>query len=833
MMKKILTIFFVFMTFFLVGERASCEDDPSTLETLTALGIVTEPLDDTLTRGQYAQMISNIFAYDNADYAADRIYTDVPQGHAYANAINKLSRYGIITADQNFYPDSEITDAQAATMLVRMLGYQLAADRNGGFPDGYIRQASSLGLYDGTSGKTDSERMVTMLYNALEVDIMKINLEGDYELSGTTLLADVLRTSVIRGRINAVAGTSIEKGAEVAEGTIKVGDTVMYADADSVRELRDLVGMEATVYYTINDDGDYTYLTHKQGSNEIVEIPLDKLISIEGRDISYETDNGRTRTVRLSSTVPNIIYNYGNVDDIPELGEIGTLRVILGGSGYDTLIIKDYRTYMASGFDRGELFTSFPEERSFKTEDYKVFELIGLDGYAFNPENITENMVLSVLECADYMLEITVSNNVMNGKLSAFNAVADSNAKLLEINGAEYRTTEELGEKLATEGYERFFNTIAVYYLDAFGNIAYVETEGGYRLKVGYCTRVYEGDDGETIILKVFTTDNSFKRYNVCQKNGKYLVDGEYIRADAFISQFANPQLIGYRLQNGEIREIETVASEPRDGLYRFSSTSSGRYNSAQSSFGADVIMDSDAVIFNIPRDAEDQSEEKYYSVTWTKPWINSTNYGSVEFYATDEEALESNIIIWRRDYGGSADSKQPMMVEEIVEMVDADENIVTRIYGWRNGTGFSLTAKPGSDIRTASRTLGNRSVSDVTLGFGDIVVGAETPDIRIGYTQIVYDYSEDAYLPSSNPYTQNNNSYCIICGEITAKQDDIIKVSLRGSEEEEFYRISAVTPILCDGKEIREATYLDANVGNTVVIYSNNGTAQGVYIYK
>lgn len=835
-MKKILTIVFILTAFFIAGEQAFAEDYSSTVEVLTAFDIASEPPGDTMTRAEYAQMISNIFAYDENDYSSDRIYSDVPQGYKYSNAINKLVRYGIVSASDQFFPDREITDAEAAAMLVRMLGYQIAAEKGGGYPGGYTRQASVLGLFDSTGSKTQSERAVMMLYNALEVDIMTIDYRGDYKSSGTTILSDILHGSVVRGRIVAAGGTAIESGAEAAEGEIIVGDMVMYADADAVKNFRDIIGMDVSAYYKLNQYDEYDYVTYIPRNSEVLDIPLDKLISVEGSTIKYEKDNAKTKTVKLESSMPNVIYNYHAVAEIPELGEIGTMRLISDGSGYDTVIIKDYKTYIANGFNKDELFTSFPEERRFKIDDYTVCDLLSSDGYVFAPENITENMVLSVLEYGDYILEVTVSDNVINGQATSINSVADSDAKLLQINGLEYRTTEELGRKLTEDGNSWLFNVNYTYYADIFGNIAYVDTNVGYRLKLGYCTRVgYDKDaeDDEKLIVKVFTEDNSFKKYYVYPKNGKYLLDGNYLDPVTFASRLDNPQLIGYKIKDGAISEIETAVSKPRNGLYRFSTANSGRYNSAQISFGADVILDSKAVIFNIPKSSEDISEEKYYGVTRSVQWINATSYSGLEFYATTEDAIDSNVVVWRRDYAGSTDSKAPMMAEKFVQMIDEDDNEITRIYGWQNGGEYSLTAKPDSDITIASKTLGNISISPTAIGRGDIIIGSELPDLKTGYTQLLYDCSKDEYLPSSNPYSNDNNSYYIICGEIMDKKDGVIKVKLRDSDKEQYYRINNVTPVLCTDNDITSTSYLDAEVGCTVIIFSNNGTAKGVYIYK
>lgn len=151
MMKKILSVCLIVAALFIAGEQAFCDDYLYALDVLTALGIVTEQQDDTLTRGEYAQMISNLFVDDTTDYSKNGFYDDVSERNKYAGAINQLAHYGIIsTAEGSFYPEREITQDEATCMLVRVLGYQRIAEREGGFPEGYNRRASMLGLFDGT-----------------------------------------------------------------------------------------------------------------------------------------------------------------------------------------------------------------------------------------------------------------------------------------------------------------------------------------------------------------------------------------------------------------------------------------------------------------------------------------------------------------------------------------------------------------------------------------------------------------------------------------------------------------------------------------------------------
>ena len=89
------------------------------------------------------------------------VYADVPEKVWYAGAVETAYHQGAITAqDGNFRPDDLITRSEAASMLVRALGYGSIAGliqemslpfRDVKANNGYIVMAYGMGLMDGTS----------------------------------------------------------------------------------------------------------------------------------------------------------------------------------------------------------------------------------------------------------------------------------------------------------------------------------------------------------------------------------------------------------------------------------------------------------------------------------------------------------------------------------------------------------------------------------------------------------------------------------------------------------------------------------------------------------
>ncbi len=113
-----------------------------------------------MTRAEFLVVLCRALGWKPAS-PARMIYADVPEKVWYAGAVETAYHQGAITAqDGNFRPDALITRSEAASMLIRALGYGsiagLIQDMYLPFRDvkannGYIVMAYGMGLMDGTS----------------------------------------------------------------------------------------------------------------------------------------------------------------------------------------------------------------------------------------------------------------------------------------------------------------------------------------------------------------------------------------------------------------------------------------------------------------------------------------------------------------------------------------------------------------------------------------------------------------------------------------------------------------------------------------------------------
>ena len=151
--------------------------------------------DNPITRAEFCKIIVNTVFADTSE-AYERCFTDMSDTHWAKDYIYIAKNLGIVNGvnDTTFSPDSNITYEQAIKMIVAALGYEESAENKGGYPNGYISVANSLGITSGVSysntNKATRGNIALMIYNALNAkyyDIWNNNGIIEKKLSDTTL----------------------------------------------------------------------------------------------------------------------------------------------------------------------------------------------------------------------------------------------------------------------------------------------------------------------------------------------------------------------------------------------------------------------------------------------------------------------------------------------------------------------------------------------------------------------------------------------------------------------------------------------------------------------
>ncbi len=114
--------------------------------------------DDTLTRAEAAAIMVRLIGLEDDAEQGETAFCDVPESHWASGYVNVAEANGIINGmgDGTFDPDGLVTYMQFAKMLVCLLGYEPAVQANGGWTQGgYLYVASKIGFTKGVNGKAD------------------------------------------------------------------------------------------------------------------------------------------------------------------------------------------------------------------------------------------------------------------------------------------------------------------------------------------------------------------------------------------------------------------------------------------------------------------------------------------------------------------------------------------------------------------------------------------------------------------------------------------------------------------------------------------------------
>ena len=189
-MKKIISILLTAILILTasVGAFAESDKEKAALE-LEKYGIVRRnhlgalTVDGPVTRADMAKMLVILLGLTPGGEESE--FADVPKEHWAKGYIARAAAFGIVNGmgDGTFLPDENITYQQAMKMIVCALGYNVDAERKGGYPYGYTKTAMMLGIMSGKTSVTevaDRGEIILMLVRALDVPVM-VTVENERE----------------------------------------------------------------------------------------------------------------------------------------------------------------------------------------------------------------------------------------------------------------------------------------------------------------------------------------------------------------------------------------------------------------------------------------------------------------------------------------------------------------------------------------------------------------------------------------------------------------------------------------------------------------------------
>ena len=383
-------------------EGTNCE---GAVNVLTALGVVdgftdgTFKPEQTVTRAQMAKLV--VTALGVADYATatKSKYTDMGNATWAIPYVEYASNLNIVNGVGNgkFNPNGTVTYEQAATMIVRALGYtDQCKEMNGTWPAIYVQKAMALGIFEdvvngGANGANRGDTAI-MLFNA--IDLPEVYADGD----GATQYKN--GSTVFQGNNGQTfKGTSmlatLNKNGSASYGILDSTD----AD-NAIINVRDYVGAAGKIY--TNKDGDVlsvgdlktTFLTGTVNSDG------DEFTTTDGTKYSvnkdsftkFDTNANDGTTIKDQNTIPMFVNGEkegkltkgtnGALDNVDQNKQI-TLAAKVSGKTITNI-------YSESEWKKGKgtSSTAGGTQKLFEESDAtQIANKQKLDGYAFKTDD--------------------------------------------------------------------------------------------------------------------------------------------------------------------------------------------------------------------------------------------------------------------------------------------------------------------------------------------------------------------------------------------------------------------------------------------------------------
>jgi hypothetical protein len=162
---------------------------------LLALGIMEEEdfAEPMITRGEMAAIVMRLNGvYDVGVFEGIDSFTDVDASNEYYGYIEYANRLRLMVGhDGQFQPERPVTGVEAVKILISVLGYDIAAERDGGYPMGYIFWAYSLGITNGSIAVTEAplprNDAIALISNAMDIEMLDVTTAESRVLSLTQI----------------------------------------------------------------------------------------------------------------------------------------------------------------------------------------------------------------------------------------------------------------------------------------------------------------------------------------------------------------------------------------------------------------------------------------------------------------------------------------------------------------------------------------------------------------------------------------------------------------------------------------------------------------------
>ena len=732
------------------------EDELDALEILQMLDIVPEDyydyntsMSEEISRADFVDAVAKIVGMDN--YTGSAYYYDVPKTHYAFSSISMLTELGVIggVGDGLFEPEAVMEDAAAYKILLSLMGYNVRAEVDGGYPAGYMKAANRLELiYEGSVSSTMTRgEMLVVLVRAITTEVFEPVVFGkpsEYKVSDTETLLSLYH--------NVYFKEGIVTGAEMISISGPALDTDVYASVDNELYytnvlLTDYLGeeIEYLVHKETESDEGTIIWAKKTGGTEVLTLDYGEATGFDKDSyvLSYIDDSDKDKTVTIDRGV-TLVYNGRivdkNIDEIFNLPRY-TAKIVKTDGKNNIAIVKAYDTIVVGAKDNTsqQIFdTAYPEKNLPLLEnEYDYMVIRKSDGSDMTYADIAVNQVVSVFKSLDKKyLELIVSAKSEAGVLTKTSSTSEE--ELLTIGDNTYAMLK--GTK--TDAYS--VGDSVTLFLDYTGTVAYIKATPsnsyaayifkaaveniGFGDKVKFRALKQDGTIVELECAEKITVDGGRKE-NATEILENFTEYGEFTAKLALVDVNAD----------GKVIRIDTPYVDPEHESKASSlSQNIKNKNIRYRPFGAfvqEAVIDNSTVIFKVPAESIlDTAEDTDYTVIGMNSLVNDGKYTIDTFNTTERFGYEKYVVVKhdrKQEYRSLAN---PILVTSIGEKMNSTDEIVECIEGYQGASKVTC-------------------ISDGTLSFKDLgikegmLITPETNNMGEAYNvTVIFDPENPVY---------------------------------------------------------------------------------------
>lgn len=417
--------------------------------------------DQNITRAEYAAIMVRALGLEtaaNISKGSATGFKDVAGSHWASGYISVAVSEGIIKGYPNgtFKPDANVTNAEAITMVVRLLGYEATLNKIQ-YPTSYITKAAEIKILDDANVSDFNAAAVRGTVFMLADNALDTNMWGlqSTNSKGEKTYGELKKLIEEKQKITEETAAIITNAGAGISGVAKDSAKVSGVEYKwgLTKSTSDYVGVKAKIYWKTSGTDKKIVAVNPVGAV--------KTAKVDSVTVDANGSNDKIKLYGIGEFTTDSAAQYvaGGASVALTDATINTLKgkyitLSLGDSGkIESVVLKDYsKVDIVKAVNTADKKIEFKKISAIelKNVDDKNFEVIK-DGKIATLADIKAGDVVSYYNSGDFYT-IYAANQTVTGKLDSAATVGTKSLKLV-VAGKAYYSTED-GVYTSTDGGE-------------------------------------------------------------------------------------------------------------------------------------------------------------------------------------------------------------------------------------------------------------------------------------------------------------------------------------------------------------------------------------------